>query len=699
MKIEIEDLSRHERASRSTPEQRAAAMGRLAFLLSAVSEPAQAARFVIETALDFFDWDASFLHLYNFQTDTVSELANMDTMDGERMEVPAVLSDKRPSPLFQRVMESGPQLILRHDGSDTGPMTIRFGDTSRMSMSLMFVPVRLENKPIGVLSVQSYRVDAYTAQDLEILQGLADHVSGALARLQAQNELRESEERLRLAIESAQLGTWDYLPQSGELELSVRCKELFGLPHNALPDPASFMERVHPEDREKIREAAQKALNIEGDGEFDTEYRARWPDGTERWLIARGKVFFGLLKGETRALRFTGTVLDITERRRMEEQVRELSQRLTYHVDNSPLAIVEWGADMRLIRWSGTAERVFGWKASEVLGKSMEDFRWVHEDDLAKVIAGSQGLSTGADRSSFSANRNYRKDGSVVYCEWYNSALLDEFGNLRSVLSLVLDVSERKEAETALQQAQARLQAHASELEKMVAARTAKLQETIAELEQFSYALTHDMRAPLRAMATFAQLLEEESQPMANPSIASYCERIKDAAYRLDQLIRDALNYNRAVLRELPTEPVALGPLLRGMIESYPNLQAEKADIQIEKDLPIVQGNHAGLTQVFSNLLGNAVKFVSPGTRPKVRVWAERRGENARIWIEDNGIGIPQIAQNHIFDMFHRATTAYEGTGVGLAIVRKILQRIGGSVGVESDEGKGSRFWVELLAE
>jgi len=699
MKIEIEDLSRHGLPHRSSAEERAATIARLGFLLSAASDPAQAARCVIETALDFFQWDASFLHLYNSEADIVSELVNMDTIGGERQEVPAVLADKRPSSLFRRVMQSGPQLILRHNETDMGPPTVRFGDVTRLSMSLMFVPVRLENRSIGVLSVQSYERDAYTAQDLEMLQGLADHVAGAFARLQAQSELRASEERLRLAIESAQLGTWDYDPRTGELELSPRCKELFGMPLNARPDPAAFMELVNPEDRKALEKAAMKALDPKGHGEFDAEYRARRSDGTERWLVARGKVFFGLVKGERAPARFTGTVLDVTERRQMEEQLRELSQRLTYHVDNSPLAIVEWGADMRLTRWSGAAERVFGWKASEVLGKRMEEFRWVYQADLSKVIENSAGLQTGSDRSSFSANRNYRKDGTVVHCEWYNSALVDESGNLRSVLSLVLDVTERKHAESALNEAQAQLQAHASELEKTVAARTAKLTETITELEHFSYALTHDMRAPLRAMATFAQLLEDECRLLGNPAILLHCDRIKSSAHRLDQLIRDSLNYSRAVLDELPTEPVPLDPLIRGLIDSYPNLQPEKADIHIEGDLPIVRGNHAGLTQCFSNLLGNAVKFVRPETRPRVHIWAEPRGKKVRVWIQDNGIGIPKIAQNHIFEMFQRATNAYEGTGIGLAIVRKVLQRIGGSVGVESEEGKGSRFWVELLGQ
>jgi signal transduction histidine kinase len=282
----------------------------------------------------------------------------------------------------------------------------------------------------------------------------------------------------------------------------------------------------------------------------------------------------------------------------------------------------------------------------------------------------------------------------------------------------------RREAEQAARLNQERL-------EKIVARRTAKLQETVSELEHFSYAITHDMRGPLRAMQSFASLLEEEFAGNQSPLSRQYCQRIKTAANRLDQLITDSLDYSKAVRQDLTLEPVDLGGLLNGLVETYPNLQPDKAGIEVGAHLPTVLGNPAALTQCFSNLLGNAVKFAKTGTKPQIRVWAEKgspglasaRGSDqpsfdpplaasldfqadndpamaqaplVRIWVEDNGIGIPQHSLERIFGMFQRASKGYEGTGIGLAIVRKVVHRMGGEVGVESQEGLGSRFWVDL---
>jgi signal transduction histidine kinase len=204
------------------------------------------------------------------------------------------------------------------------------------------------------------------------------------------------------------------------------------------------------------------------------------------------------------------------------------------------------------------------------------------------------------------------------------------------------------------------------------------------------------MRAPLRAMRGFAEVLSEQS-PGASPDQQKiYLDRIITAAERMDALIADALHYSKAVRQELPLGPVDVGRLLRGMLDSYPEFQSSKAQINVADEIPLVLGNDAGLTQCLSNLVGNAVKFVEPGRRAIVRVWGETNGQSVRLWVEDQGIGISAAMLPRVFDMFSRGAVAQAGTGIGLALVRTVVQRMGGKVGVESQPGQGSRFWIEL---
>ena len=273
--------------------------------------------------------------------------------------------------------------------------------------------------------------------------------------------------------------------------------------------------------------------------------------------------------------------------------------------------------------------------------------------------------------------------------------LLQAFMGTASMTALVLGlvIAERRRARQLLAE-------HRDQLEKLVESRTAKLTEMVAELDGFSYSITHDMRGPLRAMQNFATLLEEQLEPTIPASGREYLRRIRDAAKRLDLLIQDSLDYTRVVREELPLQEVDLGTLVRGLLESYPNLHSSEADIDLQLDGIRVLGNPSGLVQCFSNLLGNAVKFVAPGVRPSVRIFAERKNDKIKVWVTDNGIGIPAVATDKLFGMFQRMhrQSEYPGTGIGLAIVRKAVERMNGSVGFESQEGKGSRFWVELPA-
>ena len=317
--------------------------------------------------------------------------------------------------------------------------------------------------------------------------------------------------------------------------------------------------------------------------------------------------------------------------------------------------------------------------------------------------------------------------------------------------------------EQALRESERNLREWNTDLERRVAERTASLEETISDLEDFSHSITHDLRAPLRAIRSFAQILGEECLSCGRPKAQEHIHRITSAAARMDRLIQDVLQYSRLARSELRLSAVNIQELLRGIIESYPAFQPPQVEIVIKGPLPHVLGNEAALTQCFSNLLGNGIKIVAPGTRPQVRVWAERVGNSkaeirdpkegrspkteegderllagssplqatepqspvthhasritlqgssssspfapqpaaiptVRLWFADNGIGIPKEAQERIFKMFQRLDKSYDGTGVGLTVVRKAVEKMGGRVGLESEPGRGSRFWIELKA-
>jgi two-component system CheB/CheR fusion protein len=271
-------------------------------------------------------------------------------------------------------------------------------------------------------------------------------------------------------------------------------------------------------------------------------------------------------------------------------------------------------------------------------------------------------------------------------------------GGAKLLLLGMQDVSERKRAESALAQAQHELQQHARDLEQIVAERTASLRETVRELETFSYSISHDLRAPLRAMNNFSQILRESHAEQLDATGRDYLQRISTSAARLDRLIQDVLNYTRILRAQVPLTRIDLDKLLREIIQSYPDLQPPQVNIQIEGTLPPVLGHEGFLTQCVSNLLNNAVKFVAPGVQPLVRIWAEQGDSHVRINFQDNGVGIEPENGTRIFRMFERIHPAaeYEGTGIGLTIVRKAAERMGGKVDFESELGQGSKFWLEL---
>jgi signal transduction histidine kinase len=276
----------------------------------------------------------------------------------------------------------------------------------------------------------------------------------------------------------------------------------------------------------------------------------------------------------------------------------------------------------------------------------------------------------------------------------------------------------RKSTEAALHEANLELSHQAANLERQVAERTFTLSETVAELEGFSYSIAHDMRAPLRGMQGFARILIDDYSERMDPRALDYLARIAGSASRMDHLIQDALNYTRVLRGDAALVPVDLSRFVPDLIAAYPDFQPPKIRVQIDGCLPTVLGHEGFLTQCISNLLSNAVKFVAPGVTPNVRIWSEAGPAAStespfafssteigsattamvRVWFEDNGIGVATKDRARVFRMFDRINPSedFGGTGVGMAIVRKAVDRMGGTIDFESKPGCGSKFRIDL---
>jgi PAS domain S-box-containing protein len=386
--------------------------------------------------------------------------------------------------------------------------------------------------------------------------------------------------------------------------------------------------------------------------------------------------------------------------RQVETKLRESEERFRLATEAINGLIYDWDVASDTTRRSAGMAEFLGWRPEEVPENSQWWPEQIHPEDAPGVL---QRFRDAVARQASACSHEYRIRHKLGHYLWIwdsNRIVYDVRGKAARVIGCVVSIEEQKRADLALRKAKEELARANRDLEGKVEERTAKLLETVTELESWSYSIAHDMRAPLRTMHGYSKLLAEEHGPKLEPAARYYLQRIDAATQRLDQYIRDLLDYGKVVRGDLPLMSVDAAGLINEIVTTYPDLQPARCDIQIVGSFPPVQANAAALTQVISNLLDNAVKFSKPGALPRVRIRAEEMENRVRLWFEDDGIGIDGRAHKRIFGIFQSLHPhgAYEGTGIGLAIVRRAVERMGGKVGVESEAGKGSRFWVELKA-
>ncbi len=534
--------------------------------------------------------------------------------------------------------------------------------------------------PLGTMCVLDYKPRTLTERQGFLLRSLARQVMAQLDLRRALREKAHSEERLSLALESSGfVGTWDWDIGQDRVFADPRFVAIFGGDRSWTEQGApiaDYLRAVHPDDLERVKREINFSM-MTGSG-FQAEYRLVQKDGSVRWIDARGRC---KLDAAGKAVRFPGTAIDITDRKESEQAVRDAADRFRFMAESMPQKIFTATATGEVDYFNRQWMQFTGLSFDQIRNWGWTQF--VHPDDLdANLRVWKEAVERVAP---FEFEQRFRRHDGVY--RWHLSRahpMRNAAGGLIMWIGSNTDIDDQRRAN--------------ENLENVVAERTARLQETVAELEAFSYSISHDMRAPLRAMLGFADLLKEDYGQQLDATANRYLDRISSASARMDGLIQDVLSYSQLNRLGFKLEAVDADRLVRDIVDSYPNLQAPEVEITIQDQLPSVMAHEAALTQCVSNLLGNAAKFVVPGTQPRVQVRAERRGDRVRLWFRDNGVGIPRHEHDRIFEIFHRVDRVHAGTGIGLAIVKKAAEKMGGQVGVESEEGQGSSFWLDLRA-
>lgn len=550
-------------------ERQAAIFSSLGHQLSASRTPREAARAVAEAADQLFGWDSCLFESCSRDLRRVEIVHGVDTIAGQRVAVTAAVG--RPGPVAERVFKEGSVLILRGEEPPSEEEVLPFGDISHLSRSLMAVPLVRDGRIMGVLSVQSYAPNAYTENDLRVLDALAEHCAGAFGRIRAEEEISRLHSELRRHLEELQ-ALFAVAPvgiavmhdtEGHKVSLNAACAAVLGLP----PDTTVL-----------------------------TDLTTRsWP--SEIWR------------------------------------------------DGRKLSLQELPV----------------WEA----------------------------ISTGRP-VPMRPLEVHHSHGRVVHCFAAASPLYDESGRPRGSLAVLLDLTERKNAEHEI----LRLNA---ELEQRVRERTRQLELANHELESFSYSVSHDLRAPLRSIRGFSEVLLERYSPQLDARGQEFLKRACDSCAHMDHLIEDLLKLSRVNRSELQPERVSLSAMASEILEELRKAEpGREAHLVIAPDVT-VWGDGRLLRLAMENLLSNAWKFTRKQSHPKIEFGVLTEPEPA-FFVKDNGAGFDMAYASKLFGVFQRlhSSSQFPGTGVGLATVQRVIRRHGGRVWAHAELNQGASFYFTL---
>jgi PAS domain S-box-containing protein len=484
-------------------------------------------------------------------------------------------------------------------------------------------------------------------------------------------ELRTSEQRYRELIDASPdaIFVWD---KDGKCVLAnASAATLVGAPQEELVG-MHFGQRQRAGEPELTRQRLAQAR--QGVVRFESEWVRKNND------VVPVEISLSTAPGN----QYQGIVRDVSARKEAEEELRKQAELLGLAHD----AIIVRDAQDRVIFWNRGAERTYGWTAAEAFGRITHDLLQTKFPVALEAID-----ATLRERGEWEGELPHiTRDGRMIVVTSRQSLRRDEHGAAVAILEINRDITDRKHAEEEIRKLN-------QELEGRVIERTRELQVVNKELEAFAYSVSHDLRAPVRHIAGFTELLEKHSGQVLDEKSRHYTQMILDSANRMGALVDDLLAFSRIGRSETQRTTVDLDRLVKAVLgEIAPDVQGRKIAWNIGQ-LPICYGDPAMLRIVFGNLISNAVKFTRTREQAEIEIGSLNHtpGELV-VFIKDNGVGFDMKYKDKLFGVFQRlhSQEAFEGTGIGLATVHRIVHRHGGRVWVEGAIDSGATFYVAL---
>lgn len=566
----------------------------------------------------------------------------------------------------------------------------------------------LLEKRINAFSWKKYRVLAFSLIVLAvILYVLWAFTRSQNKRRQSENALRETEEKYRTIFENAVDGIFQTTLDGHYLSANPALARIYGYesPEELITNLTNISKQLYVDSNRRIE---FKQLIQEHGMVSDFESQIYGKNGKIIWISESARA---VRDTQGKILYYEGAVQDITRRKQAEEELTQSQQRLSFHLEHTSLAVIEWNVNFEVVEWNPAAQAIFGYSKSEAIGRHAAGLI-VPENVKEQVNQVWQALLSqqGGTRST---NENVTKDGRVITCDWYNTVLLNDDGKVMGVTSLINDITERERVKAELRQAK-----EAAEI-----ANCAK--------SQFLANMSHELRTPLNAIIGYSEMLQEEAEDLEQEDFIPDLQKIHAAGKHLLGLINDILDLSKieAGRMELYLETFDISAMAEDVVTTLQPLVDKNNNtlkIQFDNELGSMHADLTKVRQSLFNLLSNACKFTQQGTITlTVSRGRDGDGENCSTQIQDGesigtsssplpvispdwitfqvtdtGIGMTSEQMSRLFEAFTQAdastTRQYGGTGLGLAITKKLCQMMGGDVTVESEVGKGSTFTIHL---